>query len=503
MKRPAMRLRGDTRPSLPRDVRQSLPRDVRPSFPRAAAALAAAALTTLSAVPAARAADCPAEAGECQSLARNGSFAAAIDIVIIGDGYTEAQKDKFFADAQAVSSGLLGSETYKAYAGVFNVWALFKASAESGADDPSAGKFVNTAFNATYDTNNIDYLLSVSNAKVFAEVNARLPESDFVVCVVNATAYGGSGGTVAVISLDPSSLEIARHELGHTIGGLADEYTAPYPGYPEGDPEPNVALTENLDPPKWDMWLSAGVSIPTPINAAAGPHEPIGAYEGARYKDKGVFRPAPNCLMRELNVTFCPVCAEAMVRRFSELSLLIDAPSPASPAIIPAKGKSPFTATIPALSDLTFSWSVDGQPVAGADKTLPLDPSALGLADGPHQVTLTVYDASPLVRADPKGVMTETFTWSVAVDSSLPPANGAGGAGGEGGAGVGGAGGNGGGGGGGGGGPDTVCSCRAAGDSSPAPLTWSLLGLVPLAAGLRRRATPRRNRGTRPLRERP
>ncbi len=457
-----------------------------------AAALAAGALTSLSGLSSARAA-CPPEAGECQSLAQNGSFAAAVDLVIVGDGYTAAEKDKFFADAQAAVSGLLGSETYGAYASVFNAYALYTPSAESGADDPSEGKYVDTAFNAAYDTANIDYLLAVNNGKVFNDVNARLPEADIIVCIVNATPYGGSGGPVAVISLDPSSLEIARHELGHTVGTLADEYTTPYPGYPDGDPEPNVALTDNLDPLKWDPWLTPGVSVPTPIGAANGAHDPIGAYEGARYKDTGVFRPAPNCLMRELNITFCPVCAEAMVKRLSAMSLLIDAPTPASPVVIPAQGPSPFTATFPALADLVFAWAVDGQPVAGNGKALALDPSALGLADGPHQVTLTVYDATPLVRNDPDGVMQETFTWSVAIDSTLPPATGSGGAGGTGGSGVGGGdGGDGGGNGGSGGGGDDdrtrfLCNCRAAGDSPSVPLAWGLLGLAPLAAGLRRR----------------
>jgi hypothetical protein len=41
---------------------------------------------------------------------------------------------------------------------------------------------------------------------------------------VNDTTYGGSGGAFAVLSRHPLSIEIALHEIGHTLGLLADEY---------------------------------------------------------------------------------------------------------------------------------------------------------------------------------------------------------------------------------------------------------------------------------------
>ncbi len=461
---------------------------------RTVAATAAAALVSLRALTTVEAA-CPPAAGDCQPLLENGSLAAAIDLVIVGDGYTAAEKDKFFQDAKNVAEGLFASETYGTYAPVFNAWALYKESGQSGADHPSAGKFVDTAFGASYDTSGIDYLLAVTDGKVLSEVNNRFPESDVILCIVNDTDYGGSGGTIAVMSLDPNALEIARHELGHTLTDLADEYTAPYPGYPEGDPEANVASAAHLNPPKWELWLTPGVMIPTPISAAQGTSNPIGAYEGARYKETGVFRPAPNCLMRELDIPFCSVCAEAMVKQFSTMSLLIDAPDPAGMVVIPGKGPSVFTATIPALSDLVFSWAVDGQPIEGSSKSLGIDPSKLNLADGPHTVTLTVVDATPLVRNDPSDVMRESYTWNVGVDSKLPPATGSGGAGGTGGSG--GAGGSAGAGVGAGASGETggetnsgACACRAAAASSKVPWGFLALGMVPLA--LRRRLFPRR-----------
>ncbi|MBK8254910.1 MAG: hypothetical protein IPK82_19905 [Polyangiaceae bacterium] len=443
----------------------------------------AASLLTASVVRA----DCPPAAGECKQLVDNGSLGARIDLVIMGDGYTAGEKDKFFADAQVAADGILKSETYGDYAPVFNVFAMYTPSAQSGADDPSAGVFVDTAFDGTYDTSGIDYLISINYGKALQELNTRFPEKDVALCLVNAAAYGGSGGPVAVVSLDANSLEVARHELGHTLAGLADEYTAPYPGYPDGDPEPNVALESNLDPVKWSMWLTPGVAIPTPISAANGDHDPIGAYEGARYKATGVFRPAPNCLMRELEITFCPVCSEAMVLEFSKLSLLIDAPTPASPITIPVKGVSTFSATLPALSNLMPSWKVDGNPVDGTTASLALDPEKLGLADGVHTVELAVYDATPKVRNDPQSVMTEVYTWDVTVDGTLPPNPGTGGGAG---AGVGGSGGGGGSGGVGNGNDVITCGCRTAGTDSNG--SFSAVGVLGVLIALSRR---RRTRG--------
>ena len=434
----------------------------------------AAVATSLFALPSAHALECPVEAGDCALLVSSGSLAASVDLVILGDGYTDAERGKFYDDAQAAAEGLLGSETYSAYAPLFNIWALFTPSAESGADDPSEGVFVNTVFNAKYDSFNIDYLLTVSNSKVLSELGKRFPEHDVPLCLVNATAYGGSGGTVPVVSLDPSSLEIARHELGHTIGGLGDEYTEPLPGFPVEDIQPNIASADHLDPVKWELWLTPGVSIPTPIEDATGTLEPVGAYEGAQYQVTGLFRPAPSCLMRELSIPFCPVCAEAMVKRLSTLSLLIDAPVPPDLSKIPGDAPTTFTATIPPLADLTFTWSVDGEPVDAAEKAFALDPAALGLAEGAHSVTLTVYDATPLVRTDPDSVMRETFTWNVTVEPGAGTGGGGTGAGG-----------------GGGGSSETEsseggCACHTSGAPTGSPGAW-LFGAAALIALRRRR----------------
>lgn len=426
------------------------------------------------------AADCPPEAGDCLSITNTGNFGGRIDLIIVGDGYTEAERDKFYKDAADAANGLVASEMYGNYKAVFNTWALFTASAQSGADHPSKNLYVDTAYDATYDTAGIDYLLTASVAKIYVDVNKRFPENDVILCLVNSTDYGGSGGGVAVISVDANALEIVRHELGHIIGNLADEYPDPYPGYPEGDPEPNVASAAHLTPLKWQSWVPDGTPIPTPNNVQTSIHDPVGAYEGARYMATGVYRPTPDCIMRALDVTFCQVCTEAMILQFSRLSLLIDEPVPPTLSAIPAVGPTTFTATIPALADLVFSWKIDGAPATGTTGSLLVDPSVLGLGDGTHTVELTVYDATPLVRDDPQGYMKESFMWTINVDSTLPAvsttSSGVGGSGGSASGGAGGAGGA--------NSQDGDCGCRLAGEASGAPALLWLLGLIPLARRL-------------------
>lgn len=77
--------------------------------------------------------------------------------------------------------------------------------------------------------------------------------------LANTTKYGGAGGEVATSSGgNAQSNQIVAHELGHSIGGLADEYD-----YGTGDPrepgEPNAstytAAQMRERSAKWYAWL--------------------------------------------------------------------------------------------------------------------------------------------------------------------------------------------------------------------------------------------------------
>lgn len=359
---------------------------------------------------------CPPTAGACTVLLDNGTMGAKLDVVILGDGFTAAEQTKFETESAVLADALLAQDPYEAYKPMFNVYGLFTPSAQSGADDPSSNHFVDTAFDASYDTNDIYYLLAVNDTKVFMEVMARFPEADLIVVVVNATAYGGAGGAVAVVSLDSNSVEIARHEVGHTVANLADEYDTPYPGQPLGDSEPNVAAIHHLTNLKWTPWVTPGTPIPTPESAATGPLTPVGAYEGARYQAENMFRPAPTCIMKELEKPFCPVCTEAMILSFASLSSMIESPTPAgAPTVAPENVGTTFSATLPALPNLEVSWTLDGVDKGVSAPTFVMNPATDGVAAGYHDLVLRVAAPTPLVKTDPGNLLVETYAWTVFV----------------------------------------------------------------------------------------
>ena len=119
-------------------------------------------------------------------------------------------------------------------------------------------------------------------------------------------------------SLHPMAPMVLPHELGHSIGGLADEYVDEDLSY--GDchplehepPEPNITSLVDFGS-KWAAMLPEGAVIPTPADASVprGECGPLGVYEGAGYRPKGLYRPTMRCMMRDF-APFCPVCLKRM-----------------------------------------------------------------------------------------------------------------------------------------------------------------------------------------------
>jgi hypothetical protein len=359
------------------------------------------------------AADCPASAGSCQELIANGSTGSELDLVFVGDGYTADQEALFFQHAQQISTALAAVTPYAERVGQINMWALFSPSNQSGASHPELGTTVDNVYGASYNCMSVARIICADGSKVLADVNPRLPQHDTIAVIVNDTTYGGSGGSFLTISVDPSAVEILRHELGHTLGALADEYTKEYPGYPAGDPEPNVSLSENLSSLKWSAWVTPGTPIPTPESLGVAVNDPIGAFEGARYQTTGIYRPSIDCRMRHLGVDFCSVCSEALSLGIARYARLFDVTSPADPiGCVPTGGTSTFSVT-GSVSTLSATWDLDGSPVGGS--SLSIDLTAAQVPAGKHTLTINVVDQTPLVKNDPDQVLRDSFAWSVEV----------------------------------------------------------------------------------------
>ena len=137
-------------------------------------------------------------------------------------------------------------------------------------------------------------LLVVNTSKVLAAA-AAMPDWDEIMVIVNDPTYGGSGGSLAVISTNGAAVQVAQHEYGHTFSRLADEYTTPFPGYPACSDmsgpacEPNVTDQTSRALIKWFPWIDAGTPIPTPNQTAY--RRVVGLFQGARYLGTGMYRP--------------------------------------------------------------------------------------------------------------------------------------------------------------------------------------------------------------------
>ena len=147
---------------------------------------------------------------------------------------------------------------------------------------------------------------------------------DHIIIVLNNEKYGGGAiyNFYSVTSLHKMAESVLPHELGHGIGGLADEYVDENLSYADlhrtaYEPlEPNITNLVDFKS-KWQSLLPEGTPVPTPDNNDVPRTEngSLGVYEGAGYSNKGVYRPVMHCMMRDY-APFCPVCRKRLEEVF-------------------------------------------------------------------------------------------------------------------------------------------------------------------------------------------
>lgn len=196
---------------------------------------------------------------------------AKVDVVILGDGYSANDQKKFEKDLKRYINLLISQEPFKKNKDKFNIYGVFKASEESGIDEPVANIYKNTTLSTTfYSLGSERYVLTEDN-KSMRDLAAHVPyDAIYIMC--NSPRYGGGGiynFYCTFVSDNQFSPYIFLHEFGHSFAGLADEYYTSDVAYNEFytaglEPvEPNI--TRALDPKnvKWKEYLSAGIDVPT------------------------------------------------------------------------------------------------------------------------------------------------------------------------------------------------------------------------------------------------
>lgn len=303
------------------------------------------------------------------AVMENGEPEDKVDLLLIGDGYTAGEMEKWHADAKRLAETLFAQEPFKSRRQDFNVWAIDVPSAVSGIPRPSDGVTHEPALGTTYDAMGSErYVLNFDNKRL-RDVAAAAPY-EFMEIVVNNRKYGGGGiyNLYATVAADNAFTPyIFVHEFGHHFAGLADEYYTSDVAYESSNArvepwEPNA--TADPQNPKWKDMLTPGVPLPTPwpkqefeefqkVNQAArrdirkrgapeeemeelfreeqrkttamfGPAEhagKIGAFEGAMYESQGYYRAQIDCMMFSRDeVGFCEVCQRAIGRMIDAYS---------------------------------------------------------------------------------------------------------------------------------------------------------------------------------------
>jgi hypothetical protein len=302
------------------------------------------------------------------AIRHNGDPAHKVDLLLLGDGYTAAQMDKFQADARRLADRLFSVSPFKERAADFNVWALAVPVPEAGISRPSTGIHHASATGARYDIFGSErYILTLDN-RAFREL-AQYAPYEFVEIVVNGKTYGGGGifGQFSTVAADNDWADyVFVHEFGHHFAGLADEYYTSPVAYAAGEHptvepwEPNVTALLQPDKLTWQDQVSpvagpAAVPLPTPwpkaeyeayerdvqarrvklradkrpeaemsalfreeqahveaLFADARYRDAVGAFEGANYAANGYYRPQLQCMMFSRAEAFCAVCQRAI-----------------------------------------------------------------------------------------------------------------------------------------------------------------------------------------------
>ncbi|MGD0583326.1 MAG: M64 family metallopeptidase [Bacteroidales bacterium] len=302
-------------------------------------------------------------------ISENGPADKKVDIVILGDGYARNEMEKFRNDAARLSGYLMGAEPFRSRSKDFNIRAIETPAETSGVTKPHHGIFKRTPLSVHYSSFDSErYALTCDNQTV-RNIASQVPY-DLMVIMINERTYGGGGiyNLYTTVSADNKFARyIMIHEMGHHIAGLADEYYTSAVSYEAPaitvEPwEPNVTVFLDKSNLKWKELVESGTPLPTPWNKdlfdkegyaiqkvrdslrkamvpesvmedlftrqmAGEDHlfstekyrDKVGAFEGADYVAKGMYRPQIDCIMYTRHLVYCKVCQRAIENVIDQL----------------------------------------------------------------------------------------------------------------------------------------------------------------------------------------
>jgi hypothetical protein len=337
-----------------------------------------------------------------QTIVDNGLPSKRVKFVFMGDGFTNLQQGSFISRVESYSTNMFMQPPFSNYKNFFNIYAIEVPSNESGADhpndatdestsDPQPVLVADTYFDVTFDYAGTHRLVYPKNAQaVFNVLSANFPSYNQSFVFSNSTYYGGAGGTFATATVNEFSDEVATHEIGHSFGGLADEYNIGGQGE-----RPNRTRTTDPLTIKWKNWLgSENIGI-----------FPVGVGDW--------YRPHQNCKMNKLNVPFCAVCKEAFINKIYAITTPIYSYLPASTnQTINTMTNFSTNLTLPIPNTLSTEWKLNGATIATGMDNVDINPANLPM--GSNTLTIFVTDQTPLSRSYlPASGYVFSQTWNI------------------------------------------------------------------------------------------
>ena len=250
----------------------------------------------------------------------NEDVTKAVDIVILPEGYTQAEMGKFVKDCDFFVKSLFDYAPYDRYKQSFNVRGVMAPSQDSGCTEPGKHIYKNTVMRFSYWTFDSERYCMSSDNRDIRDLAGQVPY-DQIYVLINSEKYGGGGIYNFYCSSaagNSFSGDIIIHEFGHGFAGLADEYyddTTTYGDMYNNDIEPwepNITTLVNFDI-KWKDMIGKKTPVPTPREPKY--ENTIGVFEGGGYEPEGVYSPHMDCLMKTFKGhVFCPVCQRAIER---------------------------------------------------------------------------------------------------------------------------------------------------------------------------------------------
>lgn len=241
---------------------------------------------------------------ECRYVHKSGPVEQCIDVAIVAEGYTAAEMDIFFRDAQAAFESIMNHEPFGSMRDKFNFIAVPLVSEDSGVSIPKQALWKDTAVSSNYDTFYSDRYLTTLRVKKLHDALDGIPY-EHIVILANTDNYGGGGiynSYTLTTAHHPAFKPVVVHEFGHSFAGLADEYYYDdmyvqyyYPGVEPW--EQNITTMTDFGS-KWEDMMGK---------------DGVGLKEGGGYRSKGVWRAMDDCRMKTNTApSFCPVCRRAI-----------------------------------------------------------------------------------------------------------------------------------------------------------------------------------------------